>query len=623
MQSDDDDDAALRSTALQNIQSILAARQRAGNELRNTKEALEEQTRVLELLNRGLTLLASNLDLQSVLQSVTDAGTQLCGAQFGAFFHLDHAADHFTLFTLSGAAVEQFESFGNPRATPLFAPTFAGEVVRIGDVRKDPRYGRWAPHYGMPKDHLPVRSYLAVPVISRSGLVIGGLFFGHREPDIFTERSEQLIRGFAAQAAIAIDNARLYGETKRAAEERARLLEVERETRAQVERVSLMKDEFLATLSHELRSPLNAMLGWSQALLANTPEDDSTLRRGLLSIARNARAQAQLIDDLLDMSRIVSGKIRLDVQSLELTPIIEATLDSVRPSADAKAIEIRTHFEANPGSISGDPQRLQQVIWNLLTNAVKFTPRQGRIEVTLRRAGSSAVLTVRDSGIGISADFLPHLFERFRQADSSTTRKYGGLGLGLSIVKQLVELHGGHIEATSSGTGQGSAFTVSFPIRAVREDVTTLPPEPNPRHTQRARDPQLSLTGIRVLVVDDEQDARELVSAVLSDAAAEVWTAPAADDALTLLEAKHPDVIVSDIGMPERDGYQFMQDVRSLAASCGGATPAIALTAFARSEDRARALLAGYQIHIAKPVEPHELLTTIRNLVEQTRAQHA
>ncbi len=615
MEHDDEEEKLLRSVALQNIETILRARQRAEKELLETKEALLDETRVLELLNETGAKLTSNLELHAVVQAVTDAATQLSGAQFGAFFYTatNDDGDVFSLYTLSGAPREAFEKFGHPRATPIFAPTFqGGGVIRLDDVRDDPRYGQWAPHHGMPKNHLPVVSYLAVPVIARSGKVIGGLFFGHAERGVFTERSERLIVGVAAQAAIAIDNAGLYEEAKRSAAERARLLDGERAARAEVERVSLVKDEFLATLSHELRTPLNAVLGWSEMLLSRA-EAGSETRRGLETIVRNARAQAQLIEDLLDMNRIVSGKIRLDVQRLDLAPVVEAALDSVRPSADGKGIVIRRTLDPNSGPVFGDPNRLQQVVWNLLTNAVKFTPRGGKIDVIVQRVNSHVEIAVHDSGMGIATEFLPHLFERFRQADSSTTRKFGGLGLGLSIVKQLVELHGGTVKADSPGEGLGATLTVSLPLRAVRESST---PREHPT-AQRApvmRAPEISLGGLKVLVIDDELDARELVQYVLLSADAEVIAAGSAAEGFALLKAERPDVIVSDIGMPENDGYQFMRDVRALHASDGGMTPAIALTAFARSEDRTRAMLAGYQVHVSKPIEPRELVATVMSL---------
>ena len=311
-------------------------------------------------------------------------------------------------------------------------------------------------------------SYLAVPVISRAGEVLGGLFFGHPDCGVFSERHERLIVGLAAQAAIAIDNARLYEQARRDADERARLLETERQSRAEIERISTMKDEFLATLSHELRTPLNAVLGWAEILLSRVKDDAAGSKRGLETIARNARAQAQLIDDLLDMNRIVSGKIRLDVQRVELAPVIGAALDSVRPSAEAKSITVRSTIGPDVGPVFGDAARIQQVVWNLLSNAVKFTPKGGKVDVLLQRLDAHLEITVRDSGMGIGAEFLPHLFERFRQADASTTRRHGGLGLGLAIVKQLVELHGGTVRAESGGDGEGATFIVNLPVGALR-----------------------------------------------------------------------------------------------------------------------------------------------------------
>jgi signal transduction histidine kinase/CheY-like chemotaxis protein len=626
--STDDEERSLRSAALRNVQSILHARQRAEQELLKTKEALEEETRILELLNQTGAKLASSLDLQSVVQIVTDAGTQLSGAEFGAFFYTMHDAqgDVLTLFTLSGAPREAFEKFGHPRPTPIFAPTFRGDgVVRIGDVREDPRYGQLGPHFGMPEGHLPVHSYLAVPVIARTGEVIGGLFFGHQRAHVFTERSERLIVGIAAQAAIAIDNARMYEEAKRSADERARLLEAERSARVELERVSLMKDEFLATLSHELRTPLNAVLGWSELLLSRI-RGEAPERRGLETISRNARAQAKLIEDLLDMNRIVSGKIRLDVQPVELAAVVEAALDSVVPSADAKEIVIRKVLDPRAGPVFGDPNRLQQVVWNLLSNAVKFTPRGGKVDVIVERVDSNVEITVHDSGIGIGPEFLPHVFERFRQADSSATRRFGGLGLGLSIVKQLVHLHGGSVKVESRGEGQGTTMSVQLPLRALAasDSPDVAREHKTARRGSSAGWSKLSLAGVVALVIDDEPDARELVKAVLADAGAEVTMAASADEGLALIDTLLPDVIVSDIGMPGRDGYALMRDVRSLPAARGGKTPAVALTAFARSEDRTRAMQAGYQVHVSKPIEPDELVATVQALVaDHGRAEQA
>jgi PAS domain S-box-containing protein len=582
---------------------------------RRAEDAVRDEARVLDLLNRTGIELASTLDLATLLQSVTDAATQMSGAEFGAFFYnaVDERGEAYELYTLSGAPAEAFAQFGHPRATPLFGPTFRGEgPVRCDDVTRDPRFGRWAPHHGMPRGHLPVRSYLAVPVISRSGEPMGGLFFGHARPGVFTERAQRLVSGIAAQAAVAIDNARLYEETKRVALERERLVEAERAARNEIARVSRLKDEFLATLSHELRTPLNAILGWARVLVRK--KEDGPLRdRGMEAIERNAVAQARLIDDLLDMNRIVSGKVRLDLQPVDLCAVVEMALDAVRPSAESKEIRVQAQLDHQAGTVSGDPNRLQQVIWNLLTNAVKFTPRGGRVDVRLRGVGQQLELDVRDSGIGIARDFLPLVFDRFRQADSSITRSQGGLGLGLSIVKQLVELHGGSVAVSSAGPDKGSTFTVVLPLAAHWDRRVDDNPE-SVRGGLGGPLAELNLQGLKVLVVDDEPDARELVRQLLTDSHAEVHTAASAAEGLALLQRERPDLLLSDIGMPERDGYQFIRDVRRLSPHEGGRTPAIAVTAFARSDDRTRAMLAGYQVHLSKPIEPYELLATVASL---------
>jgi signal transduction histidine kinase/ActR/RegA family two-component response regulator len=594
------------------LRSVLQT-QSLEEELRRARAELEEQRSDLELLLHTAALLGGNLDLESLVQAVTDTGTQLTGAEFGAFFYTveDPAGGVFMLYTLSGAPREAFERFGHPRATPLFAPTFNGEpgVIRIANVREDPRYGQWAPDHGMPPGHLPVCSYLAAPVTTRTGGVVGGLFFGHRAPGVFTERSERLLLGLAGQAGIAIDNARMYDDAKRAAIDRAELLEAERTARAELERVSVMKDQFLATLSHELRTPLNAILGWSDMLLARAGHSD---RRGLETIARNARIQAQLIEDLLDMNRIISGKIRLDVQRVDLASIVEAALDSAGPSAEVKQLRLRRTLDPSAGPVFGDPQRLQQVAWNLLSNSIKFTPKGGKIDILLRRVNSHVELRVTDSGIGIAPEFLPHVFERFRQADSSITRRHGGLGLGLSIVKQLVELHGGSVAAESAGDDRGATFIVKLPIRAIVVD-TDRDADPTSR-TPTVRDIPFQLTGLRVLVVDDDPDARELIGSVLVQAAAIPAIAGSAAEAFALFAERPFDLVISDIGMPDRDGYQLMRAIRALPTERGGRTPAIAVTALARSEDRTRALLSGYQVHLAKPIEPHELVVTVASL---------
>ncbi len=592
------------------------------DQVKRIRHTLEEETRILELLNRTGTSLASTLDLPSLLQSITDAATQLSGAQFGAFFHnvVDERGEAYMLYTLSGAPREAFEQFGHPRATPLFGPTFRAEgVIRCDDVLLDARYGRMEPHHGTPLGNLPVRSYLAVPVTSRSGEVIGGLFFGHAQPRIFTERTERLISGVAAQAGVAIDNARLYEAAQKAAAERELLLESERHARTEAERASRMKDEFLATLSHELRTPLTAILGWSHLLRAK-PVTQAELHRALETIERNSRVQTQLIDDLLDMSRITSGKVRLDVQEVMPLSFMEAALETVRPAAEAKGIRLERTFDPAAGPVSGDPGRLQQVAWNLLNNAIKFTPKEGKVRVVLQRVDSHIEINVADTGVGIDPAFLTHVFERFRQADASTTRQFGGLGLGLSIVKHLVELHGGTVHASSGGTGTGSTFSVRLPLLAVQKSHEDGEPRLHPRKQfAEARDLRaIDLAGIKVLVVDDHADARELVARVLSECAAEVITASGAEEALQLIESERPHVLVSDIGMPDIDGFELLRRVRDLGADRGGSVAAIALTAFARSEDRTRALHRGFLAHLAKPVEPSELIATVASVAGRT-----
>jgi PAS domain S-box-containing protein len=576
--------------------------------------ALQDEARILELLNQTGRTLGATLDVRALLQAITDAATELSGAQFGAFFYntTDDNGDAFQLYTLSGAPREAFEKFGRPRATALFGPTFRGEgIIRCDDVLHDPRYGHSPPHHGMPAGHLPVRSYLAVPVRSVSGEVLGGLFFAHSKTGMFTERSERLVAGVASQAGIALDNARLYDMTRKAADERKTLLDSERAARNAAERMSEMKGDFLATLSHELRTPLNAIVGWAQ-ILRTRPSNAEQVAKGLETIERNARVQAQLIEDLLDMSRITSGKLRLDIQRLHPASVAETAVETVRTAADAKGIRLETFIDPSAGPISADPGRLQQVMWNLLSNAIKFTPRGGKVQVLLQRVDAQVELSVADTGCGVKPEFMPHLFERFRQVDNPTTRHHGGLGLGLSIVKSLVELHGGTVTATSAGDNQGTTITVTLPLTVVYQpdgDARAHPTSSLPREPSDFV--SMELAGLTVLVVDDQPDARELILRVLEDCSARVLTAGSAEEAVPLVESGRPDVLITDIGMPGADGYELLRRVRELGPARGGRVPAIALTAFARSEDRTRALRSGFMVHVSKPVDPSELVATI------------
>lgn len=398
--------------------------------------------------------------------------------------------------------------------------------------------------------------------------------------------------------------------------ERDALLESEQAARVESERASRMKDEFLATLSHEIRTPLNAILGWAVLLRGGRVTPDGAAQ-GLEIIERNARLQAQMIEDLLDMSRIISGKLRLDVQRLDLSDVIRTAAETVESAAAARDIRVQLVLDPQTGPVSGDPNRLQQVFWNLLSNAIKFTPRGGRVQVLLERVNSHLEVSVIDTGEGIEPAFLPHIFDRFRQADATTTRRHGGLGLGLAIVKQLIELHGGTIRAKSPGRNQGATFIALLPLTVVHPDIEPLPARRHPTSelVSAPVDSAVQIAGVRVLVVDDEPDARAMLRRLFEERDAIVRTASSADEALSALQAERPDVLVSDIGMPGEDGYGLIRRVRSLAPEHGGRTPAIALTAYARGEDRVRAVVAGFQHHLAKPVEPVELLVMVASLV--------
>ncbi|HEY0074029.1 MAG TPA: PAS domain-containing protein [Abditibacteriaceae bacterium] len=887
---------------------------------RGIETRLAEQSESLEHVMRVGQSLVAELDLSRLVQVVTDAARELCDAQFGAFFYnvIDRQGERYTLYTLSGAPREAFANYPMPRATDLFGPTFRGEgTVRIDDVREDARYGKNDPHFGMPKDHLPVVSYLAVPVISRSGEVLGGLFYGHDQPGVFTEEKTRLVEHLATQAAVAVDNARLFemvqreqalakaneqdykflaesipqivwvsdasgalvylnqrwcdftgqdcqeghswdwqgalhpddlprciekwqqclsagepfdleyrlrrgadsvyhwhlgrsvplrdasgkiikwfgtatdiddqkrsqeglrfladagamvsssldfrqtitslaqsavpalcdwcvidvqengsikrlaavhqdpekvklayellerypprldeeiglpyvlrtgqsqlfeeiteellvltaqdeemlgimrglglrsamivplnigGQTigamtlvsaesshlytqndlvlaeevaRRAAEavHNARLYREVHESLQKAKEAMRARDEFLAIVSHELKTPLTPILGWVSMLQASIPKEalNESLSHAFEVIERNVRSQSQLINDLLDVSRIVTGKLRLEVRPIELHSVIESAIETVQPALQAKSIELRTYIERQAGKIKGDPDRLQQVIWNLLTNAIKFTPKEGLVEVFLERVDSSLQITVRDTGKGIAAEFLPYVFDRFQQADSTTTRQYGGLGLGLSIVHHLTEMHGGTVSVESPGPDMGTTFRVRLPLLAI--DELSLHGEALPEsegefiqhmnsHTSRDL-----LKGLRILIVEDEDDARDMITAVLCGFGAEVQSASNVAAGLDLVQAWLPDILVSDIGMPGEDGYTFLRKVRALPPEQGGKTPAVALTAYARMEDRFKALSVGFQNHLAKPIEPAELAITIASTLGRT-----
>jgi PAS domain S-box-containing protein len=411
---------------------------------------------------------------------------------------------------------------------------------------------------------------------------------------------------------------------KRVEEAHAALLVREQEARAQLEAANRSKDEFLATVSHELRTPLNAILGWTRMLRTGAVPTGENLERALETIERNARAQTQLIEDILDVSRIIAGKVRVQIRRIDLRGVITAAVEAVRPAADAKQLDLVLDLRDDASDFQGDPDRLQQVVWNLLSNAIKFTPAGGRVTVELHRWDGHAEIVVTDTGIGISHEFLPHVFDRFRQADSSTTRTQGGLGLGLAIVRHLVEVHGGTVRAESGGDAKGSKFTVRLPMRQTQPQraEANATPDANEARREEVRSAQpMSLTGVRILVVDDDEDARELIATMLSTYGASVESVASADQALAAIERGRPDVLVSDIGLPSEDGYSLIRRVRQRPG--GERLPALALTAYAGIADQRRCLDAGFDDHVAKPVEPGDLAAAIVEVVSKARAREA
>jgi PAS domain S-box-containing protein len=416
-------------------------------------------------------------------------------------------------------------------------------------------------------------------------------------------------------------NIRDITERKQREEEFKQLMVREKEARAEAEEANHIKDEFLATVSHELRTPLTAILGWS-TMLCNDTLDEAASARALEVIDRNAKTQAQLIEDILDLSRIINGKLQLQVRPVGLAEIVNATIECLRPTADVKAIQIQAHLDPDVGLVSGDPNRLQQVVANLLANAVKFTPEGGRVKVKLERVNSDALINVTDTGVGISAEFLPYVFDRFRQADSASTRKYSGLGLGLEIVRKIVEMHGGTVLAESCGEGQGASFTVKIPLLVlpqIEKSQANKSKRTGQVHEKKAvLDYPREINGLRVLLVDDDASTLEMLTAVLNHGGAEVRNCSSAAQALELLQEWKPDILLSDIAMPDKNGYWLIAQVRELEKARGGRIPAVALTAYARVEDRARILMAGFNMFVPKPVYLPELLATLAGLVKNT-----
>jgi signal transduction histidine kinase len=528
------------------------------------------------------------LDPEVVGRRIAESVRGLLGLGTSLFCRVDPYTLEMTIVAGAGAPIPGFE----PGTRLPAGSATVGLAVRerrpvtTPDLLSDPRITLTREQRAL-LEGLPYRSVLAVPLLSHER-VIGVLALGDRRGRLFRQEEVLLAQAFAEQAALALENARLYAETRDA---------------------NRAKDEFLATLSHELRTPLTAMLGWVRMLQSGTL-DAASAERALQVIDRNTKLQAQLIDDLLDVSRIVTGKLSLELKAVDLGAVVEAALDAVTPGALAKSVTLERRIDA-AGPVWGDSRRLQQVVWNLLSNAIKFTGSGGRVGVTVDREDPHVVVRVADTGQGIAPEFLPFIFDRFRQADSTTTRAHGGLGLGLAIVRYLVTLHRGTVTAESDGPDRGATFTVRVPLAPLR------PTAPAGTDAATGVDRLPPLAGIRVLVVDDDADTRDLITAVLGQSGAEVLTAASAQEALDTLARARPHVLVSDLSMPGDDGYALLERVRALGLDRDGRVPAVALTAFARAEDRARALAVGFAVHVPKPVEPAALVEVVARLASR------
>jgi signal transduction histidine kinase/ActR/RegA family two-component response regulator len=563
----------------------------------------EARRRAAEALAETGRVLSQSLDVADVACRVADSVRWLIRANPSVVYRLDPATGDYLPLAMSGDAGPRFgRHFRIPSGVGAVGLAVRERApVVTPDLTADPRIAL-DPETRARLEAAPHRAALVVPLVVH-GDIIGALLVGDRAGRVFTGDEVQLAQVFADQAGIALENARLY-------EEATRRREAEQGARAEAEAANRAKDHFLATLSHELRTPLTAMLGWTR-LLRTGRLDEAAAARALASVERNTELLTQLIDDMLDVSRIASGKLVIDPRPLDLLVAIDAALDAVRPAADAKAVTVATALDPSAGPVWGDPGRLQQVMWNLLSNAVKFTPSRGRVDVLLERVPDGARITVRDTGQGIRADFLPYIFDPFRQADTGFTRRYGGLGLGLAIARELVEMHGGSIRAESEGEGRGATFTVTLPVIGLDGPMPL-----GPSQAQEAQLPRLD--GARVLVVDDEADARDLVMAALTGTGADVRGVPSVSEALAVVGAAAPDVVVADLAMPGQDGYDLLARIRALEGRAAR-TPVIALSAFARVEDRDRALMAGFSAHVAKPAEPAALCRLIATIVRSAR----
>jgi len=578
------------------------------------EESLRDEKRVLEMVNRTGQALASTLDLSTLLQAITDAGTELAGARFGAFFYHaeDESGEGLQLYTLSGVARADMERLGKPRATEVFRPTFDGEgPVRSDDITRDPRYAAHGSG-GMPPGHLAIRSYLAVPVVSRAGRVLGGLLFGHPEPGVFTERTERILAGVAAQAAIAMDNARLYEVAQKSALERDALLQSERAARVEAERLSHTKDEFLAMLAHELRNPL-APISSSASLLSMQFRDEPRIRQTSTIISRQVRHMSRLIDDLLDVSRVTRGLVKLQPGVVDFRDIVTGALDQARPLVAEKEHQVTLALPPAPVWVRGDQTRLVQSVANILNNAAKYTPKGGLIRLALTGDDGGMQLMVSDNGSGMPPELLPNVFDLFTQGARTLARSQGGLGLGLTLVKRLVELHGGEVSAHSEGVGLGSSFTLRLPCVEAPRPSASGAADADGQGAQAA----LLDRPLRLVLVDDNADAADSLSTLLSVQGYHTAVEYDARSALRRARAERPDAMLVDIGLPDIDGYHLAEQLRAMPETRD--TVLVAITGYGQARDRERAIAAGFAHHLVKPVD----MTALGRVLESVAAQAA
>jgi signal transduction histidine kinase len=571
-------------------------------------ELLRDEARLLETLNRVGQAVAAELDLERVVQIVTDAGTELSGAAFGSFFYnrRDGKGENYWLYTISGVPREDFAKFPMPRNTAVFAPTFSGAgIVRSDDILKDPRYGRNEPHHGMPEGHLPVRSYLAVPVVSRSGEVLGGLFFGHPEPAVFTERSERLVVGIASQAAIAIDNARLFQAAQQEIAERRRAETRLRESEEALRTADRRKDEFLATLAHELRNPL-APIRNAVEILRLTQADPAAAASARQLLERQLKQLVRLIDDLLDVSRITQGRLELRKEKLDLALALKVAVETSRPLIESRQHTLHVSAQPEAYFMDADATRIAQVFANLLNNSAKYSPPGSSITARLTREGSDAVVTIADNGVGIPHAMLARVFEMFERVDREPESTPDGLGIGLTLVRRLVELHGGTVTAYSEGLNCGSTFTVRLPLG----HAANVPTE---AHAMPVETPEGSARR-KILVVDDNRDSAMSLSLLLELDGHDVRRAYDGLEALEVADDFQPEITLLDIGMPRLDGYGAARELRRRDWAKGSLL--VALTGWGQQEDKRLAREAGFDHHIVKPVDPDALR---RLLVEPRR----